>query len=73
MRDTFRACAEAVETFVLEVIFEERRDWKANLTRTLLFGCSKIFQVAVKIRRWLYNFRILRDKTLASRSSRLAT
>jgi len=64
MRDTFRACAEAVETFVLEVIFEERRDWKANLTRTLLFGCSKIFQVAVKIRRWLYNFRILRDKTL---------
>jgi len=64
MRETFRAWIEAVETFVLEVIFEERRDWKANLTRAALFGSSKIFQVAVKIRRWLYNFRILRDKTL---------
>ena len=64
MRETFRAWAETLETFVLEVIFEERRDWKANLTRAMLFGSSKIFQVAVKIRRWLYNFRILRDKTL---------
>ena len=64
MRETFRAWAEALETFVLEVIFEERRDWKANLTRAMLFGSSKIFQVAVKVRRWLYNFRILRDKTL---------
>ena len=64
MRQTFRDWAETAETFVLEVIFEERRDWKANLTRALLFGSSKIFQVAVKIRRWLYNFRILRDKTL---------
>ena len=64
MRETFRAWIETLETFVLEVIFEERHDWKANLTRALLFGSSKIFQVAVKIRRWLYNFRILRDKTL---------
>ena len=64
MRETFRAWIEAVETFVLEVIFEEHRDWKANLTRAALFGSSKFFQVAVKIRRWLYNFRILRDKTL---------
>ena len=64
MRQTFRAWAETLETFVLEVIFEERRDWKANLTRALLFGSSKLFQVAVKIRRFLYNWRILRDKTL---------
>ena len=64
MRETFRARVEALETFVLQVIFEERHDWKANLTRAALFGSSKIFQVAVKIRRWLYNFRILRDKTL---------
>ena len=64
MRETFRAWIEALETFVLQVIFEERHDWKANLTRALLFGSSKIFQVAVKIRRWLYNWRILRDKTL---------
>ena len=64
MRETFRAWIEALETFVLQVIFEERHDWKANLTRAALFGSSKIFQVAVKIRRWLYNIRILRDKTL---------
>jgi tetraacyldisaccharide 4'-kinase len=64
MREFFRAWIEALETFVLEVIFDERRDWKANLTRGALFGGSKVFQVAVKIRRWLYNFRILRDKTL---------
>jgi tetraacyldisaccharide 4'-kinase len=64
MRQTFRAWAEAIETFVLEVIFEERRDWKANLTRALLFAGSKLFTLAVKLRRWLYNVRILRDKTL---------
>src|SRR5258708_39480395 len=64
MRETFREWAENLETFVLEVIFEQRRDFKANVTRGLLFGSSKIFQVAVKLRRWLYNVRILRDKTL---------
>ncbi|HEY5296821.1 MAG TPA: tetraacyldisaccharide 4'-kinase [Verrucomicrobiae bacterium] len=64
MRERFRVWFESLETFVLEVIFEERRDFKANLTRGLLFGGSKIFQVAVKIRRWLYNVRLLRDKTL---------
>jgi len=64
MRETFREWAENLETFVLEVIFEQRRDFKANVTRGLLFALSKIFQVAVKLRRWLYNVRILRDKTL---------
>jgi tetraacyldisaccharide 4'-kinase len=64
MRQHFRAWAEAIETFVLEVIFEERRDWKANLMRGFLFGGSKLFKVGVKIRRSLYNWRILRDKTL---------
>lgn len=64
MRETLRDWAETLETFVLEVIFEERRDWKANLTRGFLFGGSKLFQGGVKIRRVLYNWRILRDKTL---------
>lgn len=64
MRETFREWAENLETFVLEVIFEQRRDFKANVTRGLLFGSSKLFQVAVKLRRWLYNVRLLRDKTL---------
>jgi tetraacyldisaccharide 4'-kinase len=65
MREKFRVWAETLETFFLEVvIFEERHDFRAKLTRTILFGGSKVFQVAVKMRRWLYNVRILRDKTL---------
>ena len=64
MREKFRAWAETLETFFLEVVFEERHDFKAKLTRGTLFGGSKVFQVIVKLRRWLYNVRILRDKTL---------
>ncbi|HEX9045650.1 MAG TPA: tetraacyldisaccharide 4'-kinase [Verrucomicrobiae bacterium] len=64
MRQRFRAWAEATETFVLEVIFEERHDFKARVVRGMLFGLSKVFQVAVKFRRWLYNVRIIRDRTL---------
>jgi len=64
MREKFRVWAENFETFILEVIFEERHDFKARLTRGFLFFGSKIFQVVVKLRRWLYNVRIFRDKTL---------
>jgi tetraacyldisaccharide 4'-kinase len=64
MREKFRIWAESLETFFLEVVFEERHDYKAKITRAVLFFLSKIFAVLVKIRRALYNFRILRDKTL---------
>jgi len=64
MREKFRVWAEALETFVLEVIFEERRDAKAAAMRGFLYGCSGLYQVAIKARRWLYNVRILRDSTL---------
>lgn len=64
MRETFEVWWEKLETFVLEVIFEERRGAPAVFVRGLLFGGSKIFQVAVKARRFLYNVRILRDSTL---------
>src|SRR6201994_533360 len=64
MREKFRVWTESVETFMLEVIFEERRGTVAELTRAALFFLSKIFQVAVKPRRFLYNARILRDHTL---------
>src|SRR5271154_513145 len=64
MREKFQVWAESLETFVLEVIFGERHDFRARLTRGILFGGSKLFQVGVKIRRWLYNVRLLRDKTL---------
>src|SRR6266545_3920358 len=46
MRERFRAWTEAVETFVLEVIFEQRRGKRAALMRAALFALSKLFQVA---------------------------
>lgn len=64
MREQFQVWWENFETFILEVIFEQRRDFKANVTRGLLFGLSKVFHVLINIRRSLYNARILRDKTL---------
>ncbi len=48
----------------LEVIFEQRRDYRAALLRVVLYLVSKVFQLAVKLRRFLYNVRILRDSTL---------
>src|SRR5438128_250350 len=64
MREKFRAWTENVETFVLEVILEERRGGWATVVRALLYASSKLFQVAIKTRRFLYNVRILRDSTL---------
>ncbi len=64
MRDTIRAWTEAIETFVLEVILEERRGKAADFVRLVLFLLSKVFLLIVKFRRFLYNVRILRDSTL---------
>lgn len=64
MRQRLRDWTERLETFVLEVIFEQRRDTRAKLMRVFLLACSKLFAVAVKTRRLLYNARILRDSTL---------
>jgi len=64
MRDRIRDWTEAFETFVLEVIFEQRQGKRAALVRGILFGLSQLFQVAVKARWFLYHFRILRDSTL---------
>jgi tetraacyldisaccharide 4'-kinase len=64
MRERLRTLAESFETFVLEVILEERPGTRAAIMRGVLFGFSKLFQVAVKARRFLYNVRILRDSTL---------
>src|SRR5438046_2649762 len=64
MRETFRVWTENLETFLLEVILEELPGKRAAIVRTFLYWCSKIFQVAIKLRRFLYNVRILRDSTL---------
>ena len=64
MRESFRVWTENLETFFLEVIFEQRRGYRATLVRSILYVLSKVFQVAVKFRRFLYNVRIFRDSTL---------
>lgn len=64
MRDRLRAWMESLETFVLEVIFEQRRGKRAAILRGVLFALSKVFALAVKVRRKLYEFRLLRDRTL---------
>lgn len=64
MRESIRTWIETSETFVLEVIFEQRRGKRAALLRALLFLLSKVFEGIVKLRRFLYNVRILRDSTL---------
>ena len=64
MRENLRIWTEAVETFVLEVISEQRRDKRAAVMRFGLLALSKVFGVAVKLRRLLYEMRVLRDTTL---------
>src|SRR5258708_20608408 len=64
MRKQFRAWAENIETFLKEVIFEERKGARATLTRGLLYAISRVFKVAIKIRRFLYDARIMRDSAL---------
>src|SRR5262245_60247114 len=64
MRERWRAWTEAVETFFLEVVLEERRGTRATLVRSGLYALSRAFEAAVKVRRFLYNVRILRDSTL---------
>jgi len=64
MREQWRVWTETLETFVLEVIYGERRGSQAALMRAFLYSCSKVFQVGIKARRFLYNVRILRDTTL---------
>jgi len=64
MRERFRAWAEAIETFVLEVVFEQRRGKRAAMARTGLLLLSKGYHAAIKFRRFLYDVRLLRDSTL---------
>jgi tetraacyldisaccharide 4'-kinase len=66
MNERFRAWIEAAETFFVEVVIrEERRDARAALLRTCLYVLSGLFfLLAVKLRRFLYDVRVLRDSTL---------
>ena len=64
MREYFLAWSETLEQFVLDVIYGLRKGKRAALLRVGLYSLSKVFTVAVKTRRFLYNFRILRDSAL---------
>jgi tetraacyldisaccharide 4'-kinase len=64
MREKFRVWNEYLETFFIDVVFEERHDFKARLARAILFGSSKVYHLGITIHRWLINVRIFRDKTL---------
>src|SRR5512132_888443 len=64
MRERLRLWTETVETFVLEVITEQRRDKTAAIVRFCLFLLSHGYTAGVKLRRILYNWRIFRDSTL---------
>src|SRR5215213_200925 len=65
MRETFRIWTENVETFFIEVVLEERKGAGPTIVRAILFVLSKVWlMLAVKLRRFLYNVRILRDSTL---------
>lgn len=64
MREWMRSWTESIETLIIEVIEGHRRSRRAALVRGGLFGLSQIFKTAVKVRHFLYHFRILRDATL---------
>jgi tetraacyldisaccharide 4'-kinase len=64
MREQLRAWTEATETFVLEVIFEQRKGTRAALLRLVLLGLSRVYGWAIRLRRVLYDIRIFRDATL---------
>ena len=64
MREWLRLWTESLETSVIEVIEGHRKSKRAAAVRSGLFGLSLVFQTVVKIRLFLYNFRIFRDSTL---------
>src|SRR6266436_5539184 len=64
MRETLRVWLEYTETFVLEVILEKRQGKGAKVVRGCLHLLSRVYGAIIKARRFLYDFRILRDSTL---------
>src|SRR6185436_2198130 len=64
MREQTLIWTETVETVVREVSTGQRRDKNAAVVRFGLFLLSKVFHVAIKIRRFLYDLRLLRDYTI---------
>ncbi len=55
---------ESVEQYVLDVIFERRRDFGARLASAILLWLSQLYRLGVHIRLFLWRTRIFRDHTL---------
>ena len=64
MSEPLRRWTETAETYFLEIIFEQRRGRLAAFIRGLLHTFSYGYRLAIKIRRVLYDTRIVRDTTL---------
>jgi tetraacyldisaccharide 4'-kinase len=64
VRERWQQFTEDAETYLLDVIFQQRPGKKAAAIRGTLAGLSHVFAGAVKARRFLYNARLLRDATL---------
>lgn len=55
---------ENVEQYVLDVIFERRRDFRARLTGWVLLWLSGVYRAGIQVRLFLWRTRIFRDHTL---------
>jgi tetraacyldisaccharide 4'-kinase len=64
MRERIQDWIESLEIYVLDVMTLRRTDAKATTVRGILYGLSVLFEGIVKIRKFLYEVRILRDTTL---------
>jgi tetraacyldisaccharide 4'-kinase len=64
VRARWQQFLEDAETRLLQVIFEQRPTRKEAVLQGILFALAQVFSGAVKLRRVLYNARILRDATL---------
>jgi hypothetical protein len=62
MRDTLHVWLEGTETYVLEVILEQRQGKIAEFVRGFVNVLSRVYGIVVKARRFLYNAPILRVK-----------
>lgn len=64
VRERWERFLEGAETYLLDVIFQQRPGKKAAAIRLVLHCLSQVFALAVKTRRFLYSMRIFRDATL---------
>ena len=64
MANRFKPLLEDLEQFAVEVIYEKRKGKRASLLRAFLYLLSRVFEVVVQCRHFLYRQRILRDRQL---------